>query len=1087
MSVTSTDQRTDELRGSDGGLQQLHTMHEAITETVAVWAARVRREPINSVADVLTEAADAHERLIRNLDEHDPAAFVPAYRRGLRFEVVERLERGFAEALPGESLSAAHAELLDALSRVVLHVEEVVVRTEPADRYESETSDGWIRRWRKGWIRFSRRSSRAALRIENVLRRLTRSGQRDPGSHMQQVPLRHLASYHVLVRLPLALQVDHEDICAGVGLAIVEAGRVATEHVNAVLHDEVGARIRASEDSRSHAEPIQDVDRGTGNGDIASASVDVGSTSDQRAASMLERAREFQEQLRKAAEQLVALDVPVRARERSARLFADLQRDVFEADSFMLNLSKREVGQHISLRQRFEERDKRWIAYYARLRARVGLMGHLLDVREKSGEIEERLLTGILQQGIQPAREVLDHVEKQLDGQVRHAERDFVAKASADEVRRHLQNALEAVELQALELLRGGRLTQQMRTVCDEVVAELAEMIQALPERLALNVQDDSGRINPDDPPKHVALREHAANAYDALVVEKLRSEADAVAGALAAAREEVESVPTILRFNLGSALEDLDEDSGAQDQAAARELVVDGLSRSADVLRDSSVLLIQTGELFRHRAWDVLDKSFLALHERLQVEARIREQMLDLRSRAQAGLREMMKQSTEHGSRAVSVGRVAYRRLLRRSHKWIRLGQAAAGLAEATEEERFKTLHGIAGTGELLAGFPLVYQRLFTFEPVRDPSLLEGRERDLQYVRNHVEHRKSGLTNALVLTGFHGSGHTSFLNVLRQTVLDEAGVRTLDLRSRLSTEKELVRALAGALRLNGATAATLDELGEAISARETTEEVQACFVEHLEHLYIRQIGGTELVQAFLTFVSRTDAHVLWILSVSDYGWQVIRTAEPAASRLVVVHALSPVTRAGLEALVINRHRRSGLPLRFEAPSAEANPLLARRLRKARTDKENQSILRADYFDRLHRASGQNVMLALFYWLRSIDMDEESELIRVRPVEPLSFAFLQSLTLEHAFTLKALLEHASLTVQEHSALFLVSPARSDEFFEALANLLLIEPLENHPVQNRFTIAAVLPDVRYRIRPLLIHPVMQYLRGKNVLH
>lgn len=134
-------------------------------------------------------------------------------------------------------------------------------------------------------------------------------------------------------------------------------------------------------------------------------------------------------------------------------------------------------------------------------------------------------------------------------------------------------------------------------------------------------------------------------------------------------------------------------------------------------------------------------------------------------------------------------------------------------------------------------------------------------------------------------------------------------------------------------------------------------------------------------------------------------------------------------------------------------------------------------------------------MLGLLYWLRSCEMDEEAQALRVRPVEPLRFGFLESLSLDQAFTLKSLLEHASLTVEEHAEVFLVPVARSTGIFQMLAKLLLIEPLQvpsearrgEQSGSSRFAFAAVESGIRYRIRPLLIQPIIQYLRGRNILH
>jgi hypothetical protein len=131
--------------------------------------------------------------------------------------------------------------------------------------------------------------------------------------------------------------------------------------------------------------------------------------------------------------------------------------------------------------------------------------------------------------------------------------------------------------------------------------------------------------------------------------------------------------------------------------------------------------------------------------------------------------------------------------------------------------------------------------------------------------------------------------------------------------------------------------------------------------------------------------------------------------------------------------------------------------------------------------------SAPNVMLALFYWLKSIQLDEEKQLINVLPARALSFGFLSQFELNHAFSLKAFLEHATLTLAEHSEIFNMSEEESLEIFEALGNRLLIQPVEEQPPSSRIEFSTIDEQARYRIRPLLIQPVTQFLRGKNIVY
>ncbi|MGI9174092.1 MAG: hypothetical protein ACR2GR_02075 [Rhodothermales bacterium] len=155
---------------------------------------------------------------------------------------------------------------------------------------------------------------------------------------------------------------------------------------------------------------------------------------------------------------------------------------------------------------------------------------------------------------------------------------------------------------------------------------------------------------------------------------------------------------------------------------------------------------------------------------------------------------------------------------------------------------------------------------------------------------------------------------------------------------------------------------------------------------------------------------------------------------------------------------------------------------MRQRLRAAKTPEARQAVLQSDYFDRLYRLTGQNVMLALFYWLRSSDFGEDG-VLQVHPVQPLSFAFLSHFDLSRAFTLKALLHHNTLTLDEHNRIFRMEDEESIFILESLLNLRMIELVPGGAQADQDRIH---PGARYRLNPLLLHPVTEYLRTQHIV-
>jgi hypothetical protein len=126
------------------------------------------------------------------------------------------------------------------------------------------------------------------------------------------------------------------------------------------------------------------------------------------------------------------------------------------------------------------------------------------------------------------------------------------------------------------------------------------------------------------------------------------------------------------------------------------------------------------------------------------------------------------------------------------------------------------------------------------------------------------------------------------------------------------------------------------------------------------------------------------------------------------------------------------------------------------------------------------------VTLALFYWLRSATVDPRTGTLHARALEPLNFGYLGELSLPQCFALKAFLDHGSLSLDEYGLILGLPRGEAREMFESLGNQLLIEPTVQDNALADFRFNTVSDDARYRIRPLVVHPVTRHLRGRNLL-
>ena len=269
----------------------------------------------------------------------------------------------------------------------------------------------------------------------------------------------------------------------------------------------------------------------------------------------------------------------------------------------------------------------------------------------------------------------------------------------------------------------------------------------------------------------------------------------------------------------------------------------------------------------------------------------------------------------------------------------------------------------------------------------------------------------------------------------------DEASVARSTLHHRITGEEALAGHLAELLGLE--PAGSLDGLCTAVFEADQESLPAAVGLDNLEHLYLRVPRGTDLIERLLTLMAETEPRVFWFAGITASAWQLVAAAEPTAVSQVDVLDLRPLPAQSMREAISVRHRRSGLAIRYEEPTAGRH-LLRRRLRRMRDAEGYQHLLEDDFFDRLHRASGGHLGLALYQWLLAADFGSGEGVLMRQPQRP-DFSILDALDLTQNFTLKAFLEHRSLTLEEHDRVFRLPRHESYQIFESLRNRHLIEP------------------------------------------
>lgn len=648
-----------------------------------------------------------------------------------------------------------------------------------------------------------------------------------------------------------------------------------------------------------------------------------------------------------------------------------------------------------------------------------------------------------------------------------------------------LAAALKAEQTRTVDRLRRAaaplddpsRHTRNLAAGADEAVADIEALSLQLPETLAVHDIPDSGESirRPGRDVRAVEMREAAVQAFDTLKMERIRTAPQAMVRALDEVGTQVAELREVASYAYEAAIAELRDAADAESEHTIA-LVENGLERAGDKAARARAGLERALAAAVKRARDEVEDGVVRLNHRVTAD-RLTAGYLDARSYVATEVardwRRWRERLAQAGRRIVD-GIRSFGRLLRPLATTLGIRPPPAGTTDLSE-------HTLASATQFVNTLPVVYRRLFAFEPLSDPQLLAGREDALADVTAAWERWQHGGAGCQVVVSPPGAGITSFLNVVAGHLSDDAPsvVRKI-LRARIRTETALAATLGTWLGLGEAD--DLDVLAERVHEAPAGAMPRAVVLEGAEHLHLRVRGGSHLIERFLGFVAETERSVFWIVSLTSSAWQLVCKRAPGYVTDVKRLTLSPLTSEQLRDAILARHLRSGLPLQYVEPT-HGRDALRTRARRIQPGEKRQQLIEKHYFERLHRASHGSIRLALFHWLRSADFSSLEGSLVVQPLEPLS-PQMDMLDLTQSFALKAILDHGSLTVDEYREVARAPAAEAPHTFRSLVDQHVIEMLAAGEGRND---RPPLPHERYRVRPFMTGAVIVHLRSRNILH
>ncbi len=389
------------------------------------------------------------------------------------------------------------------------------------------------------------------------------------------------------------------------------------------------------------------------------------------------------------------------------------------------------------------------------------------------------------------------------------------------------------------------------------------------------------------------------------------------------------------------------------------------------------------------------------------------------------------------------------------------------AGAEVTTEISDF-----LAETEAAINRLPYVYQRLFSVAPLKESIFYQERPEAMTQLQKAFENWKHGRYASTVLVGQKGCGLTTlirfFLEEVPRTELKDYTVTLANTDRQIYTEAQFLNYFEEQL----SPETPFHSLENIVTYLCETETRHIFVLEHLEHFYLRKVGGFTCLRWLLELVSRTHQQVFWLTSCTQFSWKYLDKTMQVSNHFEYTVQLPPASAETVQEIILKRHRVSGYDVRYASDPASSGDKKFNKL----SDEEKQAYLKKEYFEDLSRITQGNFAIALLYWLRSAQEVSESE-ITIGSLKSLDYSFLKSLSVPQMAILHALLLHDGLTADQFQELAGRKKVEGEEL--PTSNLQLIQMLDDGLLIKQENV--------YRIHPLLYQQVVAILQTRNFVH
>lgn len=356
---------------------------------------------------------------------------------------------------------------------------------------------------------------------------------------------------------------------------------------------------------------------------------------------------------------------------------------------------------------------------------------------------------------------------------------------------------------------------------------------------------------------------------------------------------------------------------------------------------------------------------------------------------------------------------------------------------------------------------FPTSYKRCFLDTPLTTDDRFVRREKACDQVESTVERWLAGGRESIAVIGEPGAGKSTLLNWITRHLGGEAPIKRTRFAQRLRRPEELCEILGAALGLS----AKVDEQGLIDHLNQGTREV--IIIDDAGRIGLRAPGGGEVVRCFLRIVLATQENVLWVIGIRLPAWERFDDLYSIGRHFTTAIRLNYFARSELSEALHRRMEGAQLPMQVHHEEE--------RSRKGEAADEREARVMNSWLAEVHKFSGGQFPLALYYWALVAEYDEEKKEVAIEFDRPATLDPEIPRGVQDLLTLAEIVVHGWLTVGEHAEIFQGKLDDSRHLLDMLTRegLLVRELDEGENV--------------YVTSPIFYQEIVAALRGAHVLY